>query len=109
MRTWIVTRLVLIVAIGLGLVLREHSGNVLIVAQPWRIELSLTFAVLLLIAGFFVAYFAVRVLSWVFSSPERFRTWRGWRNEKRDHELQIGRASCRERVCQSVLVSVVAV
>src|SRR3546814_6134319 len=62
-------------------------GNVLIVAQPWRIELSLTFAVLLLIAGFFGAYFAVRVLSWVFSSPERFRTWRGWRNEKRDHEL----------------------
>src|SRR3546814_10759835 len=87
MRTWIVTRLVLIVAIGLGLVLREHSGNVLIVAQPWRIVLSLTFAVLLLIAGFFVAYFAVRVLSWVFSSPERFRTWRGWRNEKRDPEL----------------------
>src|SRR3546814_5631202 len=87
MRTWIWTLVVLIVAIGLGLVLREHSGNVLIVAHPWRIELSLTFAVLLLIAGFFVASFAVRALSWVFSSPESFRTWCAWSTDRRDTEL----------------------
>lgn len=87
MKTWIWTLLVLVVAIALGLVLREHSGNVLIIAQPWRIELSLTFAIFLVIVGFVLAYFIVRVLSWVTSGPERLRSWRGWRREKRDHEL----------------------
>jgi len=87
MRTWFWTLLVLVLAIGLALVLREHGGNVLIIAQPWRIELSLTFAALLLIAGFFVVYVVVRVLAWIGSSPDRFRAWRGWRGEKRDHEL----------------------
>jgi HemY protein len=87
MKTWIWTLLVLVVAIVLGLALREHGGNVLIIAQPWRIELSLTFAVLLIIVGFVLLYFAVRILSWVASGPERLRSWRGWRREKRDHEL----------------------
>ena len=87
MRTWLWIFLVFVLAVGLGLVLREHSGNVLIVAQPWRIELSLTLAVLLLIAGFFVLYVIIRLLGWLVAGPARFRAWRGWRGEKRDHEL----------------------
>ncbi|HEU0231186.1 MAG TPA: heme biosynthesis HemY N-terminal domain-containing protein [Burkholderiaceae bacterium] len=87
MRTWLWIILVFVLAVALGLVLREHSGNVLIVAQPWRIELSLTLAVLLLIAGFFVLYVVIRFLAWLVSGPARFRAWRGWRGEKRDHEL----------------------
>jgi HemY protein len=87
MRTWFWTLLVLIVAVALGVVLREHGGNVLIIAQPWRIELSLALAVLLVLAAFIVLYVVLRVIAWVTSGPERFRSWRGLRAKKRDHEL----------------------
>src|SRR5690554_771937 len=87
MRTWIWTLIVLVVAVVLALLLREHGGNVLIMAQPWRIELSLAFAVVLLIFGFVLVYWIVRFLSWTGSSPERFRNWRGRRAQKRDLDL----------------------
>ena len=86
MRTWFWTLVVLALAVGLGVVLKEHSGNVLIVAQPWRIELSLTLAVLLLVAGFVILYAIIRVMVFVTSGPERFRSWHGKRARKRDHE-----------------------
>lgn len=87
MRAWFWTLLVLAVAVALAVVLREHSGNVLIVAQPWRIEMSLTLAVLLLVATFIVLYVVLRLVAWLTSSPERFRSWRGSRARQRDHEL----------------------
>src|SRR5690606_20789741 len=87
MRTWFWTLIVLAAAVGLALVLREHSGNVLIVAQPWRIELSLTLAVLLVLASFIILYCLWRVLAWIGVRPERFRYWRRLRSQKRDHEL----------------------
>ncbi|NYT57521.1 heme biosynthesis protein HemY [Alcaligenaceae bacterium] len=87
MRTWFWTLIVLAAAVGLALVLREHSGNVLIVAQPWRIELSLTLAVLLVLASFIILYCLLRVLAWIGVRPERFRSWRSLRSQKREHEL----------------------
>ncbi len=87
MKTWFLTLVVFVVAVCLALVLREHSGNVLIVAQPWRIELSLTLAVLLLVASFVVLYIVLRVIAWIGGGPERFRSWRSLRAEKRDHDL----------------------
>ncbi|MDS1141819.1 heme biosynthesis HemY N-terminal domain-containing protein [Pusillimonas sp. SM2304] len=87
MRAWFWTLVVFVAAVGLALVLREHSGNVLIVAQPWRIELSLTLAVLLALALFVILYIALRVLAWIGGGPERFRSWRSLRSQKRDHEL----------------------
>ncbi|HEY9279285.1 MAG TPA: heme biosynthesis HemY N-terminal domain-containing protein [Eoetvoesiella sp.] len=87
MRTWFWTLFVLALAVGLALLLREHSGNVLIIAQPWRIELSLTLAILLILASFAVVYVCLRVLAWLIGGPERFRSWRGLRAKKRDHDL----------------------
>jgi HemY protein len=87
MKAWFWTLVVFVAAVALALVLREHSGNVLIVAQPYRIELSLTFAVLLILAAFALLYLILRVLAWVSGGPERFRSWRGLRAEKRDHDL----------------------
>jgi len=87
MRTWLWMCVLLVLAVALALVLREHSGNVLIIAQPWRIELSLTFAVLLLLASFVVLYVALRLIAWLVSGPERFRSWRGLRARKKEHEL----------------------
>ncbi len=87
MRTWFWTLLVLALAVALALLLREHSGNVLIIAQPWRIELSLTLAVLLILASFVVLYVCLRVSAWLVGGPERFRSWRGLRAKQRDHNL----------------------
>src|SRR3954451_18392926 len=87
MRTWFWTLFVLALAVALALLLREHSGNVLIIAQPWRIELSLALAVLLVLAAFVVLYAVLRIIAWVVSGPERFRSWRGLHPQKRDHEL----------------------
>lgn len=86
MRTWFWTLVVLALAVALGVLLKEHSGNVLIVAQPWRIELSLTLAVLLSIGAFILFYVVVRVLALIASGPDRFRSWRGLRARQRDHE-----------------------
>src|SRR5690554_3639066 len=86
MRTWFWTIAVFAAAVALALVLRDHSGNVVIVAQPWRIELSLTLAVLLLVASFVLFHFILRVLSWVGERPDRFRSWRSRRSVRRDQE-----------------------
>ncbi|HUH59456.1 MAG TPA: heme biosynthesis HemY N-terminal domain-containing protein [Candidimonas sp.] len=87
MRTWFWTLLVFVGAVALALVLREHSGNVLIVAQPWRIELSLTLAILLVLGSFLILYVLLRVLAWIGGGPERFRSWRSLRAENRDYSL----------------------
>lgn len=87
MRTWFWTLVVFIAAVALALVLRDHNGNVLIMVQPWRIELSLTFAVLILIATFVVLHIALRLMAWVGHGPERIRSWRSVRAQRRDHNL----------------------
>lgn len=87
MRTWFWSLFVLIVAVVLALVLREHGGNVLIVAQPWRIELSLTLAAVLLVLGFVLTYWVVRSIGWLGGSRGRFRAWRGRRAQQRDLDL----------------------
>ncbi|MCB5363335.1 tetratricopeptide repeat protein [Pusillimonas sp. CC-YST705] len=84
MSSWIRIIFLLILAVLLAVVLREHSGNVLIIAQPWRIELSLTLAVLLLIALFIVLHVLLQWISWLSSSPTRFRSWRGQRAQRKD-------------------------
>ena len=84
MKTWIRTSFLLILAVLLAVVLRQHSGNVLIIAQPWRVELSLTLAVLLLISIFIVLYVLLRWISWLTSRPARYREWRGHRAQRKD-------------------------
>lgn len=87
MRTWFWTLLLAVVAVALAVVLRQHGGNVLVLAQPWRIQVSLTFAVVLIIAAFVALYVALRLLAWLVSIPGRVRAWRGRRVQARDHEL----------------------
>ena len=87
MRTWFWTLFLLVVAVSLAVVLNQHGGNVILVMQPWRIQVSTTFAVLLLIALFVAIYVGLRLLGWLISVPERMRDWRGRRAQKRDHEL----------------------
>lgn len=87
MRAWFWTLLVFVGAVALALLLREHGGNVLIIAQPWRIELSITLAVLLILATFVILYVVLRVLAWLGGSPDRFRSWRSRRSQRREQDL----------------------
>lgn len=87
MRSWIWVLVLLAAAVGLALVLHDHGGNVLIIAQPWRIELSLSLAVVLAMMGFVVLHAALRCLYWLGNSPSRLRAWRGRRAQRRDVEL----------------------
>ena len=79
MRTWFWTLLLAVVAVALAVALRSHSGNVLLLVWPWRIEMSLTLAVLLIVAAFVVLYVGLRVLAWLLAIPDRVRVWRGKR------------------------------
>ena len=87
MRAIFWTVIVLAAAVGLALVLREHSGNVLILVDPWRIELSITLAFFVLLACFVLLYLLLRLIAWLGGSPERFSLWRVNRRQRRDHSL----------------------
>lgn len=84
MRTWFWTLFLLVVAVALAVVLREHGGNVILVMPPWRIQVSTTFAVLLLIGLFVAIYVGLRLLGWLVSIPSRMRAWKGRRDQRRD-------------------------
>lgn len=87
MRTWFWTLLLFTVAVVLAVLLRENSGNVLILVNTWRIQVSLAFAVLTLVGSFIALYVLIRVLAWFTGIPLRIRNWRERRVVRRDHEL----------------------
>ena len=49
------------IAVAVTLAARYNNGYVLVVAQPYRIELSLNLLIVLLVVAFFVAYFLMRL------------------------------------------------
>jgi len=85
MRTWFWTLLVASLAVALAVVLRDHGGNVLILMPPWRIELSITFAVLLGLGLFLLLHLVLRVLGWLSRSPQRLRGARAARAGEREN------------------------
>jgi len=87
MRTWFWTLLLASLAVALAIVLQEYGGNVLILVPPWRIELSLTLAVLLGLGLLIAVHVALRLLDWFARSPQRLRAWRGVRADARDNAL----------------------
>ncbi|MFA7436726.1 heme biosynthesis HemY N-terminal domain-containing protein [Castellaniella sp.] len=87
MRTLIWTFILFAAAVTAALLLNEHGGNVLILAQPWRIELSISLAITLLILAFIVLHGVLRLIEWLGRGPQRVRDWRGRRTQKRDVEL----------------------
>ena len=87
MRTWFWTLLLLTVAVVLAVALHGNAGNVLIMVDTMRIEVSLAFAVLALVATFAVLYALLRLLAWVTALPDRMRQWKVRRSDRRDGEL----------------------
>lgn len=87
MRSLIWYLLLLAVAVVAGILFQGHGGNVLIIAQPWRIELSLSLAIVIILLLFILLHLLLRLTGWVFKSPERIRSWRSRRSTRKDTEL----------------------
>jgi|SRR5690625_5231705 len=87
MRAWIWTLIVFVAAVALALVLQDHRGNVVLNVPPWQISVSITFAVLAILAFCFIVYWVLRFLGWVTGAPERYRVWRRHRAQQRDQQL----------------------
>ncbi len=86
MRTWVWTLILLGVAVALAVVAREHAGNVVIIAPPYRIEASLAFAIVVLVGLFILLHFLLRLTGWTMGVSQRMRLWRQQRELVREHE-----------------------
>ena len=63
-------------AVALAVAGRFGEGYVLLVVPPWRVEVSLLFAVVVLAAAFAVAYAAVRLVGSTLALPAQVRNYR---------------------------------
>ncbi len=63
-------------AVGIALIARSSDGYVVIVAAPYRIELSLNLLALLVFAGYFVFYLVARLVTTLVAIPARVRAYR---------------------------------
>ena len=63
-------------AVGIALIARQSTGYVVIVAAPYRIELSLNLLVFLVLAGYFGFYFLTRFVATLVAIPARVRAYR---------------------------------
>lgn len=71
------------VAVGVALLARTSTGYVVIVAAPWRIELSLNLLVFLVVAGYFAFYFLARLAASLVAIPRRVRDYQESRTRSR--------------------------
>ena len=76
--SWLLALVILAVAASL---LAHNDGAVLLVLPPWRVDISLTFLVVLLLLAFALAYGLVRALGFALALPAKARAYR------REHEL----------------------
>ena len=104
---WIL--LILSLAVGLALVMRFNHGNVAILWPPYRVDVSVNFAVLVLVAGFFLMHLLVLGIGKALNLPTRVRDYRQRRRSDtarialRDSLLALfeGRFGRAERLAQS--------
>lgn len=87
MKTWFWTVLTITLAVFVAFVIHRFPGNVLIVVDQWRVQVSLAFAIVLVLLSFVALYALIRALVWLAQMPERYRGWRGRRQERREQSL----------------------
>src|SRR5512145_3039079 len=73
-----------VLAVGIALLARQSDGYVVIVASPYRIELSLNLLVVLVFAGYFAFHFLARLVETVLAIPARVRAYRAARARARE-------------------------
>lgn len=86
MRTWVWTLVLLGVAVALAVAARDHAGNVVVLAPPYRVEMSLAFAVASLVLLFVVLHVLLRLAGWTLAVGPRVRQWRRGRAVGREHD-----------------------
>ncbi len=79
--------LVLLLAVTLALIAHNEPGYILINYGPWKLETTLTLAVITLLLGFTALYFLLRFLINAWSLPRRVRAW------QRERQLQKARSA----------------
>ena len=108
--TWII--LILALAVGLVLAIQSNVGYVLLVYPPYRIDFSLNFLIILLLATFVASYILVRVAvhtlrlpGYVGAFKERRRKTKG-RRATEDAQIAYaeGRFARAERLAQQALL-----
>ncbi len=68
--------LLAVAAVVVALAVKLNAGYALLVAPPYRIELSLNLLLILLVATFVGMYFVIRVISRTVKIPRSVRAWR---------------------------------
>ena len=72
-----------VVAVGVALLARESDGYVVIVAAPYRVELSLNLLLVLVFAGYFAFHLLARMAETLVAIPARVRAYRAERARAR--------------------------
>jgi HemY protein len=70
-----------LVATAIAVALQHNQGSVVAFAPPWRVDFSLNFFILLVLAALWLAFRAGRVAQRVRDFPERVRAYRERRSE----------------------------
>lgn len=78
---WLV--LIFVLGVGFALLASVRFGNVAIFLPPYRVDLSLNLAVVLILVGFVLAYLLLRVIAWTAAMPQRVREYRETRRALR--------------------------
>lgn len=78
---WVIALFAL--AVGAALAAHFNEGYLLLVMPPYRVELSLNFAVVLALAGFLLIYVVLRAIALTRSLPQRVREYRRRRQDER--------------------------
>ena len=81
---WVI--LILTAAVGMALLLRFNHGNLSLFWPPYRVDVSVNFAVIVLVAGFFLLHFALIGLAKALELPTRVREYR----QRRQRDQAIG-------------------
>jgi HemY protein len=74
------------VAVGLALFARQSDGYVVIVAAPYRLELSLNLLIVLLLAGYLAFHVLARLVETLVAIPGRVRAYRAERSRTRSRQ-----------------------
>lgn len=77
----IVILLVLIGSVLIGIAAMGHPGFLVIVYEPWTIEVPLWFAFVVLLLGFFLFYIVLDFIDWLQFSGYRLKNWFRYRKE----------------------------
>jgi HemY protein len=75
-----------VVAVGIALLARQSDGYVVIVAAPYRVELSLNLLVVLVFAGYFAFHLLARLVETLAAIPARVRAYRAEKARTRSRQ-----------------------